>query len=166
MPGCSHPCLAALAGDVTAPERADLPTWECYDLVESCTVGRLCFLDGTTPITYPVSFTLHRTETGPQVLIRTGPGSLIAAYAGPASFELDEIDVDARVAWSVLLRGALHRVHDPSDLPVPEPWITGGQRVWMSLEVGTASGRRFVAKPSADDFAVEWEIDVSSADES
>jgi uncharacterized protein len=141
-------------------QRADLPTWECYDLVRGCSVGRLCFLDGDTPIAYPVSFKLHRTDSGSYVVVRTGPRSLLAKYGGPASFEVDEIDVESRTAWSVLIRGSIRRSHEPGQLPVPEPWIADGRHVWMLLEIATVSGRRFVARDGNDGYAVEWELDA------
>lgn len=143
---------------MTDPHRADMPTWECLDLVGASSVGRLCFLDGDTPIAYPVSFKLHRDDAASFVVVRTGPGSLLANYTGPASFEVDEIDVEARTAWSVLLRGHLRRSHEPEDLPVPEPWIADGRHVWLLLGITTVSGRRFVARASNDGFSVEWDL--------
>lgn len=139
--------------------RADMPTWECLDLVGACSVGRLCFLDGGTPIAFPVSFKLHRGDAASSIVIRTGPDSLVANYTGPASFEVDEIDVVARTAWSVLMRGSVHRSHEPRELPVPEPWIADGRHVWLVLDVTTVSGRRFVARDTNDGFAVEWDLD-------
>jgi Pyridoxamine 5'-phosphate oxidase len=142
-------------------QRADLPTWECYDLVNARAVGRLCFLDGGTPIAYPVSFKLHRSDAGSFIVIRTGPGSLMAKYVGPASFEVDDIDVETRSAWSVLLRGAVRPSHHTDHLPIPDPWIADGQQVWLLLEVATVSGRRFVAKDATDGFSVEWNLETT-----
>ena len=143
---------------MTDPHRADLPTWECLDLVGASSVGRLCFLDGDTPIAYPVSFKLHRGDVSSSIVMRTGPASLVAKYTGPASFEVDEIDVDARMAWSVLMRGTVRRSHEPEDLPVPDPWIADGRQVWLLMEINTVSGRRFVARPTTDGFSVEWDL--------
>jgi hypothetical protein len=143
---------------MTDAQRADLPTWECLDLVGACSVGRLCFIDRDTPIAYPVSFKLQRNEAGSSIIVRTGPYSLLANYAGPASFEVDQIDVDSRSAWSVLMRGSVRRVHEPGELPVPEPWISDGRHVWLQLEIAGVSGRRFVARDTTDGFAVEWDL--------
>lgn len=140
-------------------DRAELPTWQCYDLLRTHCVGRLCFLDGDTPIAYPVSFRLHRTDAGSSLVVRTHPGSLVAKLAGPASFLVDEIDVDERTAWSVLVRGGTHRVHETDHLPVPEPWIAEGRHVWLVLEIAAISGRRFTARDDPDGFAVEWDLD-------
>ena len=142
------------------PQRADMPTWECYELLNACSVGRLCFLDGDTPITYPVSFKLHRTDTGTHIVIRTGPESLMAKYAGPASFEVDDIDIESRAAWSVLLRGEVHRSYETDRLPVPDPWIIGDRHAWLLFDVATLSGRRFVAREASDGFSVEWQLEM------
>lgn len=140
-------------------DRAVLPTWECLDLVDACSVGRVCFVDGDTPIAYPVSFKVHSANSVSSIVVRTGPDSLLANYSGPASFEVDVIDVGARTAWSVLMRGTLRRVHEPGDLPVPDPWIADGRHVWMLLDVASVSGRRFVARDAGDGYAVEWDLD-------
>jgi hypothetical protein len=145
---------------MTLPQRADMPTWECYELIDAAPVGRLCFLDGDTPITYPVSFRLHRTDAAAYIVIRTGPESLMARYVGPASFEVDDIDVHSRTAWSVLLRGQVHRCYETDRLPIPDPWITGDRNAWLLFEVATLSGRRFVARESADGFSVEWQLET------
>ena len=144
---------------MSEPQRAEVPTWQCYDLVRSSSVGRLCFLDGDTPIAYPVSFKLHRTDAASFIVVRTGPGSLMANLSGPASFEVDEIDTESRTAWSVLLRGTVRRSHEPGQLPAPDPWIADGRHVWLLLEIVSVSGRRFVARDTTDGFSVEWDLD-------
>ena len=146
---------------MSVPQRADIPTWECYDLIEASSFGRLCFLDGGTPITFPVSFRLYRTETTAHIVIRTRPESLMARYAGPASFEVDDVDVEANAAWSVLLRGAVHRCYETDHLPVPDPWITGERYAWLLFEVDVLSGRRFVARDATGGFSVEWQLDTA-----
>jgi hypothetical protein len=128
------------------------------DLIAATSVGRLCFMDGDTPIAYPVSFKLHRREGVAYVVVRVGAHSLIAHYSGPASFEVDEIDIDGRTAWSVLVRGVVRRSHDSAGFPIPEPWIADGRHVWLLLEVGAVTGRRFVARKGNDVFSVEWDL--------
>lgn len=144
---------------MSVPQRADLLTWECYDLAKASAVGRLCFLDGDTPIVFPVSFKLHRDDDSSFIVIRTGPASLMARYAGPASFEVDHIDVPSRSAWSVLFRGLVRPSHETDNLPVPEPWIVEGHHVWLVLEIATTSGRRFVGREADDGYSVEWELE-------
>jgi Pyridoxamine 5'-phosphate oxidase len=142
-------------------QRDQMPTWECYELVDSSAVGRLCFLDGDTPIAYPVSFKLHRTDDASYIVIRTSPESLIAKHLGPASFGVDHIDIESRTAWSVLCRGVLRPTHETDQLPVPVPWIAVGDHVWLLVEIARISGRRFVASESTDGFSVEWQVDTA-----
>lgn len=139
--------------------RAEIPTWECLDLINTGSVGRLCFMDGETPIAYPVSFKLHRADNTSYIIIRTALRSLMGRYSGPASFEIDEIDVPGRTAWSVLVRGVLRHNHEPGELPAPDPWIDDGRHLWLMLEIGSISGRRFVARRTHDGFSVEWDLD-------
>ena len=139
-------------------QHADMPTWECYDLVGASSVGRLCFLDGDTPIALPVSFKLHRADDASYIVVRTGPTSLMAKYVGPASFEVDDIDVGSRTAWSVVLRGTVRASHANDQLPKPDPWIVDGRHAWLLLEISALSGRRFVARDAADGFSVEWQF--------
>jgi Pyridoxamine 5'-phosphate oxidase len=142
-------------------QRAAMPTWECYELAESSPVGRLCFLDGGTPIAYPVSFRVHHMDGVSFIVMRTGTESLMAKYNGPASFGIDHIDVEAGTAWSVLCRGVVRRSHETDTLPVPVPWTAVGEHVWLLLEVATISGRRFVARDANDGFSVEWQLDTA-----
>jgi hypothetical protein len=141
-------------------QHADMPTWECFDLISASTVGRLCFLDGDTPIAFPVSFKLHRAEDASFIVVRTGTTSLMAKYVGPASFEVDDIDALSRSAWSVVLRGSMRASHANDGLPVPDPWIVDGRHAWLLLEIAAVSGRRFVAKDATDGFSVEWQFEA------
>ena len=143
---------------MTVTQRADMPTWECYDLIGACSVGRLCFLDGDTPIALPVSFKLHRAADASYIVVRTGRSSLISRCVGPASFEVDDIDVGACSAWSVLLRGSVRASHANDQLPMPDPWIVDGRHAWLLLEITAVSGRRFVARDATDGFSVEWQF--------
>jgi hypothetical protein len=140
-------------------QHADMPTWECFDLIGASTVGRLCFLDGDTPIAFPLSFKLHRADDVSYIVVRTGRTSLIAKHVGPASFEVDDIDLRSRSAWSVVLRGSLRASHTNDHLPVPDPWIVDGRHAWLLLEIASVSGRRFVASDAADGFSVEWQFE-------
>jgi hypothetical protein len=145
---------------MTVTQRADIPTWECYDLVGAGSVGRLCFLDGDTPIAFPVSYKLHRADDASYIVVRTGRTSLMAKYEGRASFEVDDIDLRSRSAWSVVLRGSLRASHASDQLPIPDPWVVEGHHTWLLLEIAAVSGRRFVARDTTDGFSVEWQFEA------
>jgi len=142
-------------------QRAEMPTWECYDLVGAGSVGRLCFMDGDTPIAFPVSYKLHRADDASYIVVRTGPTSLMSKYVGRASFEVDQIDLRSRSAWSVVLRGSVRASHARDQLPIPDPWIVDGNHAWLLLEITAVSGRRFVARTADDGFSVEWQFEAT-----
>ena len=132
---------------MTVTQRADMPTWECYDLVGAGSVGRLCFLDGDTPIAFPVSFKLHRAADASYIVVRTGPTSLISKYAGPASFEVDDIDV-RRVR-----RGASYSRIAPCEPRKYQLRCRSMDRRWShtwQLLRSPQWRRRFVARDSTD----------------
>ena len=111
----------------------DVPTWEVLRLVEPARIGRMCIVDHGTPIALPVNFHLLTRDQRHQVVVRTGPNSLIGRYTGPASLEVDEIDIDHLSAWSVILRGTVAPVGNDRTLPDPEPWLEGRDR-WMVMQ--------------------------------
>jgi hypothetical protein len=141
-------------------QRYDIPTWECYDLVAGCTIGRLCIIDHGYPLAFPVNFRLSGSGTERRIVVRTGPQTLLAAHEGPVSFEVDEIDQEQRTAWSVIIRGTLRKIGGPHQLPDPEPWISEGRHQWLVVDATAVSGRRFVARTTNDGYSVEWALDV------
>ena len=100
---------------------------------------------------------LRRGADEVQFVFRTGSTSLLAAYDGPASVEVDEINEAQGRAWSVIARGVLRRVVGTHDLPDTVPWIDGKSQ-WMVLTVTAISGRRFVRQAADGGFSVEWRM--------
>jgi hypothetical protein len=139
-------------------DRFELQTWECIDLVRSEGIGRLCLLDHGHPIALPVNYRLIGADGQQQVVVRTAPSTLIARSEGPASIEVDHIDIEARTAWSVLVRGHLRHVVGAHGLPDPEPWLLDDRHHWMVLDMASITGRRFVGTPAADGMTVDWEL--------
>ena len=92
--------------------------------------------------------------------MRTRPDGVVSRSLGPASFEIDEIDLTRGVAWSVLAQGELRTLPDaPGDLV--QPWVSG-RSAWVTLGVRTIAGRRirkddaFHSVGSHDGFEVDW----------
>ena len=138
-------------------ERYELSTWESMELLGSMGIGRLCLIEQGYPLAVPVNYRIDGTSVGAQtVVIRTAPNSLIGRYEGPASLEVDHIDLGAGEAWSVLVRGTLRRVLGTHDLPDPLPLLPEGRLQWMTMCVGAVSGRRFRLEAGGQAFVVEW----------
>ena len=135
--------------------RFDIPEWECVELLESETVGRLCVLVSYYPMAFPINYRVVRDGSNVRVVFRGAPHAAVAQYDGPASMEVDQIDAAHANAWSVIVRGALHKVFGQHELPDTFPLLEGRYQ-WMVLEVSAISGRRFVSAPSFDGRSVDW----------
>jgi uncharacterized protein len=118
---------------------------ECLERLGREVVGRLGVVDAGTPMILPVNYVLD----GADIVFRSGDGTKVSA--GPrarACFEIDGIDREARVGWSVVAVGRLEEVtpHDSATwsrvrgLPV-EPWAGGEKAHWMRLVTERISGR-------------------------
>lgn len=138
-------------------ERYELQAWECLSLVRSKNVGRACIIDHGYPLALPVNYLVVGSEQASQVVIRTAASTLLGRYDGPASIEIDEIDEEAREAWSVIVRGKLRHVTGAHGLPDPGPWLDGRHH-WMVMDATAISGRRFTGRPGDEGYAVEWEL--------
>jgi len=135
----------------------ELQQWESLELLGSTHVGRVCVLEGEYPIAVPVNYCISGQD-GASVIFRTAPNSLLARVEGPASLEVDEIDLSGGTAWSVIARGRLRRVFGQHTLPDPLPIVSVDRRQWMQLTITAVSGRKFTIHAAADGFSVEWQV--------
>jgi nitroimidazol reductase NimA-like FMN-containing flavoprotein (pyridoxamine 5'-phosphate oxidase superfamily) len=89
---------------------------ECRDLLKEHHFGRLAFVDavGVLPVIIPVNYLLDEDT----VVFRTDAGSKLAAAVrgAPVAFEVDGVDQDRQVGWSVVVRGRAEEVTDPVKL--------------------------------------------------
>jgi len=119
---------------------------ECLRLLAGDVVGRIAVIDGGAPAIFPVNYALD----GEHIVFRTDPGTKLAAESrAPACFEIDGIDREAHVGWSVVASGRLEEITSYSSaawrrlsaLPV-EPWAGGPKAHWMRLVPTRITGRR------------------------
>jgi nitroimidazol reductase NimA-like FMN-containing flavoprotein (pyridoxamine 5'-phosphate oxidase superfamily) len=87
----------------------------CLALMRSVPVGRVVYTDQALPAIVPVNFALDENN---DVIIRTGPGSKMAAAVRGAvvAFETDDFDMNARTGWSVTIIGAAQPVRTPQEI--------------------------------------------------
>ena len=138
-----------------ATSKFEVPKWESIDLLSRETVGRLCVLVNGYPLAFPINYRILQDGTDIRVVFRAAPHAAVAQYQGAASMEVDQIDAAHQTAWSVIVRGMLHRVFGQDELPDTYPMLEGRDQ-WMVLEVSAVSGRRFESTPSFDGRSVEW----------
>lgn len=129
---------------------------ECWKLIGLEPIGRVALLVEGLPEIYPVN---HLVD-GRTILFRTDPGSkLRSVLTSPrVCFEVDGIDPDEQLGWSVMVKGralvarsgaAVQRV---ADLPL-SPWAEGEKAHWIRIDPVEVSGRRIRphrARPAVD----------------
>ena len=136
----------------------EVPQWESLDLLASEQLGRICVIDQAgVPIAFPVNYALATIDGRRVVVLRVAPTSSIAQTHGPVSFEVDRVEPELGRAWSVIVRGPMRVADGPGLLPDSKPWAEVGRHRWLTLEIASISGRRFVPVPTNDTFAVEWQ---------
>ena len=128
------------------PGAAHLGAHACWALLRDSEVGRLAVLADGRPDIYPVNFVIDHGS----IVIRTGPGTTLAAVAHGAAvaFEADGYDAATGEAWSVVVKGAVERhqtiqeMVDVVALPL-FPWHAGSKPCWVRVVPGDVTGRRF-----------------------
>jgi len=123
---------------------------ECWRLLATRRWGRLLVVVADHPEVFPVD---HLVD-GRSLLVRTEEGTkLRAALGARVGFEVDEVDDDARLGWTVMLGGYANEVFDPHELDhvevdADEALWTGDRVHWMRIVPFKVSGRRLVALAS------------------
>ena len=124
----------------------------CWSLLEKGTVGRLAVTIGRQPDIFPIHF-LVRDRT---VVFRTAGGTKLAgALLGElVAFEIDAIDEENQVGWSVVVHGTateaetLDEVLEAELLPL-EPWVDATKDRWVTITPTEVTGRRIPRRDGA-----------------
>lgn len=123
---------------------------DCLRLLGTQQVGRVAVVDHGYPHVMPVNYAMD----GDAVVFRTASGlKLDGASRSPMAFEVDEIDRDGRIGWSVVVHGVAQEVteHDRRDLVSRvraldvEPWAPGEKPHFVRLPAHTVTGRQLLA---------------------
>jgi nitroimidazol reductase NimA-like FMN-containing flavoprotein (pyridoxamine 5'-phosphate oxidase superfamily) len=119
---------------------------QCLDLLGAARVGRVIVSIGALPAAFPVNFRVVKR----QIVFRTVSGTKLAAAAehSVVGFEVDEIDLERRTGWSVLVVGMASVVADPVRIEeldrvgIGSWWASGAAAHYVVIEMGQVSGRR------------------------
>lgn len=119
---------------------------ECIKLMERHPggVGRIA-LPGPRPQIFPVNYAIDKGT----VVFRTDPGTKFHAAVSDAfvAFEVDYVEPDWQLGWSVVVRGQAHLITDPEELlrarglPLV-PWAEGAKEHFVRIDTSLISGRR------------------------
>jgi len=118
---------------------------ECLQLLASRRVGRFAYVESTRALdVVPVNYASRPDGT---IVFRTGPGPKLSAAdrRDVVAFQVDDIDEDGEVGWSVLVTGRARRLSaaDLADLhDLPTPWASGPRRHVVLIEPTRIEGRR------------------------
>ncbi|MDP9823909.1 pyridoxamine 5'-phosphate oxidase family protein [Nocardioides massiliensis] len=121
----------------------DLDTATAVELLASVPVGRLVWNGSAGLTAIPVN---HVWRDG-RVLVRTTAYSTIARECDdqPVAFEVDALDEDHRIGWSVLVRGRASIDWDAGPASAPtDPWPDGLRPLVLAIDVASLDGRRLV----------------------
>lgn len=122
---------------------------ECLGLISAGGIGRIAYTSRFGPAVLPVNYKVHdgaivfRTaEHGPlDEDLRTG----IADADYKVAFEIDEIDLESRLGWSVLIQGPAHHVTGSDEGAVRnvgvEAWAPGERELFIRIVPSRISGR-------------------------
>ncbi len=132
---------------MTTKELKELDEAECRRLLSSHHFGRLAFLDRIIelPMITPVNYEFIDDA----VVVRSDVGSKFRAAienAG-AAFEIDGVNEQQRVGWSVVVRGRVEAVTDADEIArlqnVPlVTWAPGNRPYYLRLKPSRITGRQ------------------------
>jgi nitroimidazol reductase NimA-like FMN-containing flavoprotein (pyridoxamine 5'-phosphate oxidase superfamily) len=96
---------------------------------------------------FPVNYAMD----GDSIVFRTGPGTKFHASVHKAfvAFEVDWVEKDWQLGWSVVARGQATVIEDPEELArarkLPlEPWARGEKANYVRIDTKILSGRQLV----------------------
>jgi uncharacterized protein len=124
---------------------------ECWQLLEDEEFGRLAYRLVDEVHLVPINYVV---DSG-ALLFRTASGNklLAAALHSDVAFEIDWHD--DRSAWSVVVRGELHRLQEDEqhrvDGLLPHPWVATPTYDVVELKPAAVTGRRFCLRRAEPD---------------
>jgi len=127
-------------------EVVDLTREECADLLRAGVFGRVAMSSPVGPRIVPVNYSVHDDS----IVFCTTPYSAIATYgfSSDLAFEIDYIDYETHLGWSVVALGRASRLDDPEEIQQiratwdPRPWAGGQRNLYVRLRWRELTGRR------------------------
>ena len=123
----------------------------CLRLLQQASLGRLAFAIAGHPEIFPINYSMD----GDVIMLRTAPGTKLRhAPHRRVAFEVDGVDADEGVAWSVVAKGLLEDITTRSDpfsiarRKVRVNTLAPGERKYsLAIYPAEISGRRFPFGP-------------------
>lgn len=123
---------------------------ECWKRLQETEFGRLAYHLADEVHIAPINYAV---DSG-RIIFRTAEGSKLLGVVmnKDVAFEIDRVDNDTEVAWSVIARGAAqilegHAARDTDNLRL-RPWVERQKYNVVAITVDEISGREFnLARP-------------------
>ncbi len=121
---------------------SSLDAEECVRLLKTHSVGRVAWAGSAGVLVLPVAYTLR----GETVVFLTSPAGALAGLLRETavSFEVDDIDVETRTGWNVLVQGVSGPAPEGAD-DLPDPWAPGERSLAVAITPQNYSGRAVAA---------------------
>ncbi|MEV0199754.1 pyridoxamine 5'-phosphate oxidase family protein [Nonomuraea sp. NPDC050691] len=137
---------------MTARDLKELSRADALRLLASAPIGRIVFTRHALPAVRPVN---HIVVDG-HIVIRSDPGTVISAEVAPSgavvAFEADELDVEERLGWSVIVTGVARLVEDPEEAASYRarliPWLAGDRDQVIRIRAEMVTGFELVPAAS------------------
>ncbi|HEU4546941.1 MAG TPA: pyridoxamine 5'-phosphate oxidase family protein [Microlunatus sp.] len=130
----------------------DLTAAQCHELLGQRHVGRIAWTAADGPQLFPISYVWHDDN----VIFRTSPYGVLSelVHRTAVVFEVDDIDQNRRLGWSILVRGravgiAPDELTRPSVMSAALPWASGHRNLIIAVAPDEITGRRFLPLPGA-----------------
>lgn len=113
-----------------------LPADECRSLLREVEYGRVAWAGSQGITVLPVNFRM----VDDSVVFHTAPGTLLSEIADGAqvAFQVDDVDADAAIGWTVMLRGTTKPAPEHA---APVSWMSGERPLGIMIVEETLSGR-------------------------
>jgi nitroimidazol reductase NimA-like FMN-containing flavoprotein (pyridoxamine 5'-phosphate oxidase superfamily) len=123
----------------------------CWELMATHHVGRIAVVVDGVPEIYPLNYVVDEQS----ILFRTGSGSKLQGMTQSplVSFEVDSVDENQRLGWSVLVKGRAKEVTTAAELRAAgelelDLWIPAERPVWIRVVPTEVTGRRIWSRDS------------------
>lgn len=123
----------------------------CIELLEASHVGRVGWQASDGQQILPVSYAYHQGT----IVFRTSPYGALSelVQAHDVAFEVDELDQNERLGWSIVVQGRAQAVEEPQDLvqfwTIDEvsPWAAGIRNLFVQITPTRTTGRQLREDP-------------------
>lgn len=127
------------------PESRDLDPEGCIRLLRAGGLGRVALSTPDGPHIVPVNYAVFEDT----IVIRTSAYSVLGTYGRNAmlAFEIDHVDHERHVGWSVVARGRGWAEVEPDEITrireawQPRPWASGTRNLYLRIRWESLTGR-------------------------